>query len=178
MEKDCPGAAIPVVLNRLKQKEGNERMGEDVEGVNAENFYKSLDHQGLVFKSNDKKSITKKHSISDVETVKLEQKERLELELEGRKVNLTLDTAAAQRAQVAPRSPLFGNGLIEFKSGFLDFTTSSPTEVTGNFTTSPFVLFGNDPIIFQQASLSSVTGRSGSGTGREKFWFSRGRGEV
>lgn len=51
--------------------------------VDAKNFYKSLDHQGLVFKSNDKKSITAKHFVGDVETMKLEQKERLELELEG-----------------------------------------------------------------------------------------------
>ena len=86
--QDCPGVAVPVVLNRLRQKEDDWRRamrewGRMWKEVDAKNFYKSLDHQGLVFKSNDKKSITAKHFVNDVEAVKLEQKERLELELEG-----------------------------------------------------------------------------------------------
>jgi len=86
--QDCPGVAVPVVLNRLKQKEDDWRRamrewGRMWKEVDAKNFYKSLDHQGLVFKSNDKKGITAKHFVNDVETVKLEQKERLELELDG-----------------------------------------------------------------------------------------------
>ena len=86
--QDCPGVAVPVVLHRLKQKEDDWRRamrewGRMWKEVDAKNFYKSLDHQGLVFKSNDKKSITAKHFVNDVETVKLEQKERLEAELDG-----------------------------------------------------------------------------------------------
>ena len=86
--QDCPGVAVPVVLNRLRQKEDDWRRamrewGRMWKEVDAKNFYKSLDHQGLVFKSNDKKAITAKHFVNDVETVKLEQKERLELELDG-----------------------------------------------------------------------------------------------
>ena len=86
--QDCPGVAVPVVLNRLKQKEEDWRRamrewGRMWKEVDAKNFYKSLDHQGLVFKSNDKKAITAKHFVNDVETVKLEQKERLEAELDG-----------------------------------------------------------------------------------------------
>jgi paired amphipathic helix protein Sin3a len=86
--QDCPGVAVPVVLHRLKQKEDDWRRamrewGRMWKEVDAKNFYKSLDHQGLVFKSNDKKAITAKHFVSDIETVKLEQKERLEAELDG-----------------------------------------------------------------------------------------------
>ena len=86
--QDCPGVAVPVVLHRLKQKEDDWRRamrewGRMWKEVDAKNFYKSLDHQGLVFKSNDKKAITAKHFVNDVETVKLEQKERLEAELDG-----------------------------------------------------------------------------------------------
>lgn len=86
--QDCPGVAIPVVLNRLKQKEEDWRRamrewGRMWKEVDAKNFYKSLDHQGLVFKSNDKKTTTSKYFVNDVETVKLEQKERLEAELDG-----------------------------------------------------------------------------------------------
>lgn len=86
--QDCPGVAVPVVLNRLRQKEEDWRRamrewGRMWKEVDAKNFYKSLDHQGLVFKSNDKKVITAKHFVNYVETVKLEQKERLEAELDG-----------------------------------------------------------------------------------------------
>ena len=86
--QDCPGVAVPVVLHRLKQKEDDWRRamrewGRMWKEVDAKNFYKSLDHQGLVFKSNDKKGITAKHLVNDVEAVKLEQKERLEAELDG-----------------------------------------------------------------------------------------------
>ena len=86
--QDCPGVAVPVVLNRLKQKEDDWRRamrewGRMWKEVDAKNFYKSLDHQGLVFKSNDKKAITAKHFVNDVETVKQEQRERLEVELDG-----------------------------------------------------------------------------------------------
>jgi len=86
--QDCPGVAVPVVLHRLRQKEDDWRRamrewGRMWKEVDAKNFHKSLDHQGLVFKSNDKKGITAKHFVNDVETVKSEQKERLELELDG-----------------------------------------------------------------------------------------------
>ena len=86
--QDCPGVAVPVVLNRLKQKEEDWRRamrewGRMWKEVDAKNFYKSLDHQGLVFKSNDKKAITAKHFVNELEAVKLEQKERLEAELDG-----------------------------------------------------------------------------------------------
>ena len=86
--QDCPGVAVPVVLNRLRQKEEEWRRamrewGRMWKEVDAKNFYKSLDHQGLVFKSNDKKAITAKHFVNDIEATKLEQKERLEAELDG-----------------------------------------------------------------------------------------------
>jgi paired amphipathic helix protein Sin3a len=86
--QDCPGVAVPVVLSRLKQKEEDWRRamrewGRMWKEVDAKNFHKSLDHQGLVFKSNDKKGITAKHFVNDVETVKLDQREKLEAELDG-----------------------------------------------------------------------------------------------
>ncbi|KAI6031526.1 hypothetical protein BKA83DRAFT_26748 [Pisolithus microcarpus] len=58
--QDCPSFAVPVVLARLKgkdeewrraQREWNKTWRE----VDAKNFYKSLDHQGIVFKTNDKR---------------------------------------------------------------------------------------------------------------------------
>jgi paired amphipathic helix protein Sin3a len=81
--QDCPGVAVPVVLMRLKQKEDDWRRAQREWGrtwkeVDAKNFYKSLDHQGLVFKANDKKNITAKHFVHDIETVKAEQSEKEE----------------------------------------------------------------------------------------------------
>lgn len=79
--QDCPGVAVPVVLARLKQKEdewkrAQREWGRTWKEVDAKNFYKSLDHQGLVFKANDKKNITAKHFVHDIESVKAEQRER------------------------------------------------------------------------------------------------------
>jgi len=102
--QDCPGVAVPVVLNRLRQKEDDWRRamrewGRMWKEVDAKNFYKSLDHQGLVFKSNDKKGITAKHFVNDVETVKLEQKERLELELDGEEGGRDARRSRSRRAK-------------------------------------------------------------------------------
>ena len=102
--QDCPGVAVPVVLNRLKQKEEDWRRamrewGRMWKEVDAKNFYKSLDHQGLVFKSNDKKAITAKHFVNDVETVKLEQKEKLEAELDGEEGGRDTRRSRSRRAK-------------------------------------------------------------------------------
>lgn len=81
--QDAPAVAVPVVLTRLKQKDDEWRRAQREWGrtwreVDAKNFYKSLDHQGISFKANDKKNITAKHFVADIENVKAEQREREE----------------------------------------------------------------------------------------------------
>ncbi|KAJ7762381.1 histone deacetylase complex, SIN3 component [Mycena maculata] len=76
--QDAPVVAVPVVLTRLKQKDDEWRRAQREWGrtwreVDAKNFYKSLDHQGLSFKANDKKNITAKHFVADIEAVKAAQ---------------------------------------------------------------------------------------------------------
>jgi paired amphipathic helix protein Sin3a len=80
---DNPTVAVPVVLARLKlkdeewkkaQREWNKVWRE----VDAKNFYKSLDHQGVSFKANDKKAITTKSLISEIEALRREQVQRRE----------------------------------------------------------------------------------------------------
>ena len=73
-----PAVAVPVILNRLKakdeewkraQREWNKVWRE----LDARNFYKSLDHQGIVWKSNEKKNLTSKQLIIEIETLRKEQ---------------------------------------------------------------------------------------------------------
>ncbi|KAG6876148.1 hypothetical protein C0992_000678 [Termitomyces sp. T32_za158] len=78
--QDCPSVAVPVVLMRLKQKDEDWRRAQREwsrtwREVDSKNFYKSLDHQGISFKANDKKSITSKHFVTDIESIKNQQLE-------------------------------------------------------------------------------------------------------
>ncbi|KAL5494648.1 hypothetical protein ACEPAI_109 [Sanghuangporus weigelae] len=79
--QDCPAVAVPVVLPRLKQKNEEWRRAQRDwnkvwREVDARNFYKSLDHQGATFKSNDKKYITNKSLVTEIESAKGEVAER------------------------------------------------------------------------------------------------------
>ncbi|KAF9245891.1 hypothetical protein BU15DRAFT_85551 [Melanogaster broomeanus] len=78
--QECPSVAVPVVLARLKakdeewrriQREWNKTWRE----VDAKNFYKSLDHQGNQFKQNDKKQITSKNFVQNMEGIKEAQEQ-------------------------------------------------------------------------------------------------------
>ncbi|KAF8665510.1 hypothetical protein AX16_000524 [Volvariella volvacea WC 439] len=73
--QDCPAVAVPVVLARLKQKDEEWRRAQREwsrtwREVDSKNFYKSLDHQGISFKANDKKNITAKYFVGDIESIK------------------------------------------------------------------------------------------------------------
>jgi paired amphipathic helix protein Sin3a len=81
--QDCPSVAVPVVLGRLKQKDLEWRQAQREwsrtwREVDSKNFYKSLDHQGIAFKQNEKKLITAKHFVGDIETMKTKQVEQWE----------------------------------------------------------------------------------------------------
>jgi paired amphipathic helix protein Sin3a len=83
--QDNPSVAVPVVLDRLKQVDAewrkNKREWEKVwRDVDSRNFYKSLDHQGVGFKTNDKKAITGKALLAEIERIKEEQDKRRRVE--------------------------------------------------------------------------------------------------
>ncbi|KAH9937360.1 uncharacterized protein B0H18DRAFT_970211 [Fomitopsis serialis] len=83
--QDCPSVSVPVVLRRLKQRDeewhrAQREWGKSWREVDAKNFYKALDHQGIVFKANDKKSITAKHFVQDIESIKTAQEKAREFE--------------------------------------------------------------------------------------------------
>lgn len=76
--QDSPAVSIPVVLARLKQKEEEWKRAQREwnkvwREVDARNYYKSLDHQGIVFKAADKKATTSKAFISQIEAARAEQ---------------------------------------------------------------------------------------------------------
>ncbi|KAG8847483.1 Transcriptional regulatory protein sin3 [Tulasnella sp. 330] len=89
---DTPAIAIPVVLTRLKQKEEEWKRAQREwnkvwREVDARNYYKSLDHQGINFKLNDKKAVNPKQLVQNIET------RRREMEVERSK---SIDPAYAR----------------------------------------------------------------------------------
>ena len=79
--QEAPAVAVPVVLARLKQKNEEWRRAQREwsltwRQVDARNFYKSLDHTGINFKQNDKKSITTKAFVTEIDAVRTEQQEQ------------------------------------------------------------------------------------------------------
>lgn len=76
--QDSPSLAIPVVLTRLKQKEEEWKRAQREwnkvwREVDARNYQKSLDHQGISFKAADKKAISTKAFVSQIEAARDEQ---------------------------------------------------------------------------------------------------------
>ena len=78
--QDSPSVVVPVVLARLKQKDDEWRRlqrewAKTWKEVDAKNFYKALDHQGINFKATDKKQVTAKHFVADIQAIKAAQEE-------------------------------------------------------------------------------------------------------
>ncbi|RDB18702.1 Paired amphipathic helix protein pst1 [Hypsizygus marmoreus] len=76
--QDTPALAIPVVLQRLKQKEEEWKRAQREwnkvwREVDARNYTKSLDHQCIEFKAADKKAITSKAFVNQIEAAREEQ---------------------------------------------------------------------------------------------------------
>ncbi|KAH9943527.1 hypothetical protein B0H21DRAFT_490302 [Amylocystis lapponica] len=76
--QETPALAIPVVLTRLKQKHEEWKRAQREwnkvwREVDARNYHKSLDHQGITFKATDKKAITPKAFVNQIETARGEQ---------------------------------------------------------------------------------------------------------
>ncbi|KAJ2382741.1 hypothetical protein GGI05_005556, partial [Coemansia sp. RSA 2603] len=93
-----PAVAIPIVLKRLKQKDEEWRKQRRVfaniwRETDSKNYYRALDHQGLTFKSADRKTISPKHLITEIETRRREQQSMTEdggMRSQSRKVALAL----------------------------------------------------------------------------------------
>lgn len=109
-----PAVAVPVVLRRLKQKDEEwkraqrewNKVWRDIEN---KNFYKALDYQTLNFKANDKKILTIKNLVTEIETVYREQRERKALT-----TNISLPPSSTYTTHI----PTLGR--YQFDFGFKD----------------------------------------------------------
>ncbi|GJN87300.1 hypothetical protein Rhopal_000248-T1 [Rhodotorula paludigena] len=79
---DNPAVAVPIVLARLKQKDEEWKRAEREwnkvwREVDAKNFYRALDHQGIPFKALDKKMTTTSKSLtSEIETLRRDKQQK------------------------------------------------------------------------------------------------------
>ncbi|KAJ2100832.1 hypothetical protein GGI16_003605 [Coemansia sp. S142-1] len=94
-----PAVAVPIVLKRLKQKDEEwRRQRRDYAKIwrenDAKNYYRALDHQGLTFKTADRKNLSPKQLITEIETRRREQQS---LNDEGSARNLNRKVALALR---------------------------------------------------------------------------------
>ncbi|RKO92645.1 hypothetical protein BDK51DRAFT_18371 [Blyttiomyces helicus] len=76
-----PTVAAPIVLKRLKQKDEEWKRAQREwnkvwREIDAKNYYKALDHQGINFKAADRKSVTPKALVTEIESLYREQREK------------------------------------------------------------------------------------------------------
>ncbi|CAI2174413.1 5664_t:CDS:10 [Funneliformis geosporum] len=79
-----PATVVPVVLKRLKQKDeewkrARREWNKIWREIDAKNYYKSLDHQGITFKNDDKKALTPKYLIAEIENLRREPNDEGEM---------------------------------------------------------------------------------------------------
>ncbi|KAJ2803288.1 hypothetical protein H4S07_004493 [Coemansia furcata] len=99
-----PSVAVPIVLKRLKQKDEEwRRQRREYAKVwrenDAKNYYRALDHQGLTFRSIDRKNTSPKHLITEIETRRREQ-QTLNDEGSARSINRKVALALRHRYQL------------------------------------------------------------------------------
>jgi paired amphipathic helix protein Sin3a len=88
--QDPLAVAVPVVLARLKQKDNEWRRAQREwshtwRQMDARKFYKSLDHTGINFVQNDKKTImTTRAFVTEIEGVRTEQQQQQQAHEQGR----------------------------------------------------------------------------------------------
>ncbi|KAI9263846.1 hypothetical protein EDC94DRAFT_517900, partial [Helicostylum pulchrum] len=79
-----PAQTVPILLKRLKQKDDEWKRAQREwnkiwREVEAKNYWKSLDYQGITFKMTDRKAMTTRHLVSEAETVRSNQPESVSL---------------------------------------------------------------------------------------------------
>lgn len=72
--QDSPALALPVVLSRLKQKEVEwkrvqRKWNKIWRAVDTVNYARSLDQQGIMFKTSDKEALTTKAFVAQIEVI-------------------------------------------------------------------------------------------------------------
>jgi paired amphipathic helix protein Sin3a len=133
-----PAAAIPVVLQRLKQKDEEWKRAQREwnkvwRETEARNFLKSLDHMGPQFKTLDKKAINIKTLINEIEVRSRQDKDRrmnpltpkkkyhFDYLFEDESVIMDAGVLIAHALREAPNRPNQGEieGMLDFLKKFL-----------------------------------------------------------
>ncbi|KEI38647.1 uncharacterized protein L969DRAFT_94848 [Mixia osmundae IAM 14324] len=78
---DNPAVAVPIVLARLKQKDEDwkkalREWNRVWREVDVKNHYRALDHQGVGFKTNDKRNINPKALITEIEVLRRDRQQK------------------------------------------------------------------------------------------------------
>ncbi|KAI9487677.1 MAG: hypothetical protein EXX96DRAFT_473102, partial [Benjaminiella poitrasii] len=78
MLHNSPVQTVPVVLKRLKQKDEEWRKSQREwnkvwREIEIKNYYKALDYQGIIFKASDRKMMSVKHLVNQIEALRLDQ---------------------------------------------------------------------------------------------------------
>ncbi|GAA5803581.1 hypothetical protein HPULCUR_009064 [Helicostylum pulchrum] len=76
-----PAQSVPIVLQRLKQmdKEWKHSQREWIKvwrEIEIKNYYKALDYQGVIFKTEDRKSMSVKSLVSEIRSTRLDQSKK------------------------------------------------------------------------------------------------------
>lgn len=74
-----PAQVVPILLKRLKQKDeawkrAQREWNKIWRELDAKNFYRALDYQGITFKSNDRKAMAPKALVSEIENLQHDKK--------------------------------------------------------------------------------------------------------
>ncbi|KAI9014417.1 hypothetical protein CLU79DRAFT_767523 [Phycomyces nitens] len=91
---DNPARTVPIVLKRLKQKDDEWKRAQREwnkiwREVEAKNYWKSLDYQGITFKSSDRKAITAKALVAEIESLRKDQRQGKTLHSDSTRVLMT-----------------------------------------------------------------------------------------
>lgn len=172
-----PSVALPVVLRRLKQKDDEwRRVQRDWNKVwrdiHIKNYYKALDHQGIEFKVNDRRNISGRALISEIECIAGERRrasERGELGASHhldlfckRSVDIAGDLSKLMNTFIKTSSGLGANdrkAVLRFLNSFL------PSFLGLSVTLTPVV--GADQIVSQSRRRAAATDESSAPSGSE-----------
>jgi paired amphipathic helix protein Sin3a len=76
-----PAVSVPIILNRLKAKDEEWKRAQREwnrvwREVDLKNHYRALDHQAINFKSNEKKSMTTKSLVNEIEALRRDRQQK------------------------------------------------------------------------------------------------------
>ena len=174
--QDSPAISIPVVLARLKQKEEEWKRAQREwnkvwREVDARNYYKSLDHQGIVFKASDKKATTPKAFVNQIEAARAEQVAKRAAYIDP----LFARVAPMHQLEFSAEDVSVLQDTLKLVFSFLDRTTGqlSPGErkrVEGFLRTFVPLFFKLDTVAFNSVftSLEPEENSDGIGSGSEE----------